>query len=84
MTERTSPVLTSQPVTRCLTPKVLIVDDDPDFRALARKILERAGIQVIEAGDGRRCLQLTSSLALDAIIVDMSCLTRMVLPRSVF
>jgi len=72
MTERTSPVRASQPVvTHCLAAKVLVVDDDPDFRALARKILERAGMEVIEAEDGRCCLQLTSSLALDAIIVDM-------------
>ena len=48
-----------------------MVDDDGDFRALARNILERAGIEVIEAEDGRRCVQLTSSLDWDAIIVDM-------------
>jgi len=72
MTERTSPVRASQPVvTRCLAAKVLVVDDDADFRVLARKILERAGMEVIEAEDGRRCLQLTSSVSLDAIIVDM-------------
>jgi two-component system, chemotaxis family, chemotaxis protein CheY len=72
MTERSSPVRASQPVsTRCLAAKVLLVDDDQDFRALARKMLERAGMEVIEAEDGRRCVQLTSSLNVDAIIVDM-------------
>jgi two-component system chemotaxis response regulator CheY len=50
---------------------VLLVDDDKDFRNLARKILERAGMEVLEAEDGRRCVQLTSSLDVDAIIVDM-------------
>lgn len=50
---------------------MLVVDDDQDFRAVARKILERAGMEVIEAEDGRRCVQLTSSLHVDAIIVDM-------------
>lgn len=72
MTERSSPVRASQPVSaRCLAAKVLLVDDDQDFRSLARKILERAGMEVIEAEDGRRCVQLTSSLNVDAIIVDM-------------
>lgn len=72
MTERSSTVRLSQPVSsRCLAAKVLVVDDDGDFRALARNILERAGMEVIEAEDGRRCVQLTSSLDLDAIIVDM-------------
>jgi len=71
MMERSSPV-SSQPVsTRCLAAKVLVVDDDQDFRTLARTLLERAGMEVIEAEDGRHCLQLTSSLALDVIIVDM-------------
>jgi two-component system chemotaxis response regulator CheY len=72
MTARSSAVRVSQPVsTRCLAAKVLVVDDDRDFRALARKILEHAGMEVIEAEDGRRCVQLTSSLDVDAIIVDM-------------
>ena len=72
MRERSSPVRVEQPVlTRCLTAKVLVVDDDLDFRILARNILERAGMEVMEAADGRRCLQLSSSLALDAIVVDM-------------
>ena len=72
MTERSSPVRARQAVsTGCLAAKVLVVDDDQDFRALARKILEGAGMEVIEAEDGRRCVQLTSSLSVDAIIVDM-------------
>jgi len=72
MTEQTSTLRICQPVsTRCLAAKVLLVDDDQDFRALGRKMLERAGMQVIEADDGRRCVQLTSSLNVDAIIVDM-------------
>ena len=72
MTERSSTVRVSQPVSsRCLAAKVLVVDDDGDFRALARNILERAGMEVIEAEDGRRCVQLTASLDLDAVIVDM-------------
>ncbi|HEX4592885.1 MAG TPA: response regulator [Bryobacteraceae bacterium] len=72
MTERSSTVRVSQRVsTPCLAAKVLVVDDDQDFRALARKLLERAGLEVIEAEDGRRCRQVTSLEPVDAVIVDM-------------
>jgi len=71
MLERSSAVQASETVsTRCLAAKVLVVDDDPDFRALARKLLERAGMDVIEAEDGR-CRGLASLREVDAIIVDM-------------
>ena len=33
---------------------VLVVDDDADIRGLLREVLERAGHDVIEAGDGER------------------------------
>lgn len=72
MTEQTSTLRVGPPGSAgCLGVKVLVVDDDHDFRALARKILERAGMEVIEAEDGRRCVQLTSLQDVDAIIVDM-------------
>jgi len=35
---------------------VLVVDDDPDFRELARRMLEREGYTVIEADNGRAAL----------------------------
>ena len=71
MMERSSTVRISQHVlTPCPTAKVLVVDDDPDFRALARRLLERAGMDVIEAEDGR-CGQLKLLREVDAIIVDM-------------
>lgn len=71
MMERSSTVRISQQVsTPCLAAKVLVVDDDPDFRALARRLLERAGMDVIEAEDGR-CGQLKLLREVDAIIVDM-------------
>ena len=35
---------------------VLVVDDDPDFRELARRMLEREGYTVIEAENGRAAL----------------------------
>ena len=71
MMERSSTARGSQRVsTPCLAAKVLVVDDDPDFRVLARRLLERAGMDVIEAEDGR-CSQLKLLREVDAIIVDM-------------
>jgi CheY-like chemotaxis protein len=70
MMERSSTVRVSQRVsTPCLAAKVLLVDDDQDFRVLARKMLERAGMEVVEAEDGRQSLKV--ALQVDAIIVDM-------------
>lgn len=37
---------------------VLVVDDEPAVRALARNILERAGFGVVSAVDGREALEL--------------------------
>jgi len=34
-------------------PRLLVVDDDEDIRALLRLVLERAGYDVEEQGDGR-------------------------------
>jgi CheY-like chemotaxis protein len=40
------------------TPSVLLVDDEPDIRLLARFILEKAGFTIVgEADDGHRALE---------------------------
>jgi two-component system chemotaxis response regulator CheY len=42
---------------------ILVVDDDPDMRFLARAVLERAGIEIAaEAADGREALAKLSEL----------------------
>ena len=38
--------------------KVLVADDDPDIRRLARTMLARHGYEVIEAGDGDEIVKL--------------------------
>lgn len=43
---------------------ILVVDDDPDMRVLARMVLERAGISVAgEAADGPQALRLLDEFA---------------------
>jgi two-component system OmpR family response regulator len=57
--------------TAYLTVRVLILDDDESFRALARAMLEPAGFEVIESADLPQCLQQLTSQAVDAVILDM-------------
>ncbi len=44
-------------------PSVLVVDDEPDMRLLARTLLERAGLDVVgEAADGSQALERFNAL----------------------
>jgi len=51
--------------------KVLVVDDDEQFRVLARAILEPAGFEVIESQDIEQCMWQLRQQAVDALILDM-------------
>jgi CheY-like chemotaxis protein len=53
------------------TVKVLVVDDDEQFRALARALLEPAGFEVLEAASIAECLARTRAHAADAIVLDI-------------
>jgi two-component system cell cycle response regulator DivK len=51
---------------------VLVVDDEPDVRLVARVVLSSAGHQVIEAESGEDALtHLESDLAPDAVLLDV-------------
>ena len=52
--------------------QVLVVDDSPVIRKIARRILEGMNFQTSEAGDGKQALNACSFLMPDAIIVDWS------------
>ncbi|MGE5623898.1 MAG: response regulator transcription factor [Methanocella sp.] len=52
--------------------RVLIVDDDPDIRALLRDYLLAEGYAVSEADDGRRALETFQSTAPDLVILDVT------------
>jgi two-component system nitrate/nitrite response regulator NarL len=54
-------------------PSVLIVDDDPDFRRLARRLLSSGGVDVInEAGSAAGGRIAAVELRPDAALVDVS------------
>jgi len=55
-------------VTRC----VLVVDDEPDIRAVARLSLERVGgLRVIEASSGMEALDIVAASQPDAVLLDV-------------
>jgi len=51
--------------------KILIVDDEPVQRSLLRRIFERAGHQVADAGDGAAALQAAGKSPPDLVVTDM-------------
>ena len=52
--------------------RVLVVDDDPHFRELAREVLERRGYRVVgEAGTGAAARSVAQRLAPDAVLLDV-------------
>jgi len=56
-----------------MTPaRVLVIDDDPDIRALVRELLQRAGHLVSEAGDGREGLRSLHALRPDLVVLDVT------------
>ncbi|HRI87248.1 MAG TPA: response regulator [Candidatus Hydrogenedentes bacterium] len=51
--------------------RVLLVDDNEDFRASVRAILVHAGYEVVEASDGREALATYSEIKPDLVVTDM-------------
>jgi len=51
--------------------RVLLVDDDPDLRALARRALVRDGHEVSEACDGGEALKMVADSIPDLIVLDL-------------
>lgn len=50
---------------------VLIVDDEPDLRVTLRRVFERAGHVVVEAGHGAAALAAVNEKPPDVIVTDM-------------
>jgi two-component system, OmpR family, response regulator len=54
---------------------VLVVDNDPPFRAFVRDLLERAGFDVVEAADGEAALSVAALHRPELVLLDV-CLPR--------
>jgi len=55
--------------TRCL--RILVVEDDPNHRKLARQVLEDSGHEVLSADDGEEALALLLVHDFDVVVLDM-------------
>jgi len=53
------------------SPLVLVVDDVPDTRRLMRRVLERAGLLVVEAGTGEAALETIERLRPALVVLDL-------------
>ena len=51
--------------------RILVVDDDLDILTLERKILEKAGYDVVTAMDGRSAVELASVSDFDLVLLDV-------------
>lgn len=51
--------------------KILIVDDDPHIRELARVFLQDEGFTIYEAADGVEALTLLESVAVELVVLDI-------------
>ncbi|MFI7541999.1 response regulator [Actinoplanes sp. NPDC049599] len=51
--------------------RILVVDDEPDLRYIMRRVFERAGHEVIDAGHGAAALEVVSGPLPDLVVTDM-------------
>src|ERR687884_2387315 len=54
------------------SPRVLVIDDDDDIRALVAELLQRAGLEVEQASDGRAGLRAFHQSPADLVLLDVS------------
>ena len=60
-----------EPVRRPTRDQILVVDDDPVNRKVARDLLEKAGFQVSEASDGVAALEQLENGTYDLVVLDL-------------
>ena len=52
--------------------RILVVDDDEDIRMLLRELLQRAGFEVLEEGNGRSALRAFHTARPDLVLLDVA------------
>ncbi len=58
-------------VKRELSGKILIADDDPDFRRMLVRRAERMGVDISEVSDGTKAIEALRSSSFDVLILDL-------------
>ena|SRR5436190_20848827 len=56
---------------RLITPRLLITDDDRDFRETVAGVLNDRGFETLQAGDGEEALDLVSRQEVHLLLLDM-------------
>jgi CheY-like chemotaxis protein len=51
--------------------RILVVDDEPDLRFILRRIFEKAGHEVADAGDGEAALECVRRSRPELVVMDM-------------
>ena len=51
--------------------RILLIDDDVDFRTMLRRTLQKAGHEVAEAGNGQEGLKQLSESLVDLVLTDI-------------
>jgi two-component system, NtrC family, nitrogen regulation response regulator NtrX len=51
--------------------RILVVDDEREVRVATRRILERSGHEVVEAGTGEEGIEVLETTAVDLVITDI-------------
>lgn len=51
--------------------RILLIDDDVDFRTMLRRTLQRAGYEVAEAGNGQEALKQLNESSVDLVLTDI-------------
>ena len=51
--------------------RVLLVDDDSDIRNVYSEVLKNEGFEVVEAADGKTCLNCLISSNIDIVVLDI-------------
>lgn len=51
---------------------ILVVDDDPNFRAVMTEVLQAEGCRVAHAGNGAEALAVLDTLVPDLVLLDMT------------
>src|SRR5690242_13791120 len=59
-----------QPPNTASPAHILVIDDEPVLRGLARRVLEAAGFQIDEAGDGAQGLEKWQQTRYDLVLLD--------------
>jgi two-component system nitrogen regulation response regulator NtrX len=61
----------TQPAEVSIRPRLLVVEDEPGFRASLRRTLEEAGYETVEASDGKTALDVLRHDLIDLVLLDL-------------